>query len=145
MVITLLPKNVADIGYQFIHLGKTQICKKCPLSKVCVDVLKEGYTYKITNVRRKEHECMIDKQVMVVCDVEEANDIISVRQQKFLKNIIVNREPFKCKEILCKYHENCVSPIYEKQVKIKIINIIEDIQCPLEFELVLVEARKLNK
>jgi uncharacterized protein (UPF0179 family) len=144
MVITLLPKSVADVGYEFTHLGKTQICKKCSLLKVCVDALKEDYTYKITSVRKKEHECLIDNQVMVVCEVEETNDTISVTRQKFLENIIVNRDSLDCQEILCKYHENCMSPLYDNKTKVKVVSVIEDIQCPLKYELVLVEVKKLH-
>ena len=144
MVITLLPKSVAEVGYEFTHLGKTQICNRCSLLKVCVDALKEDYTYKVTNVRKKEHECLIDNQIMVICEVEEANDIISVKKQKFLENIIVNRDSIACQEILCKHYENCVSPIYEQQTKVKIVRVIEDIKCPLKYELVLVEVRKLQ-
>ncbi|NPD87943.1 MAG: hypothetical protein HGN29_04425 [Asgard group archaeon] len=144
MVITLVPKDVADIGYQFTHLGKTKICNQCSLLKVCVDALKENFSYTVTEVREKEHVCLIDDQIMIVCNVEETSDIISVRKQKFLKNIVLSRELLICNEILCKYYENCMSPVYSKQEKVKIINIIEDIKCPLKYDLVLVEAEKIS-
>ena len=144
MVITLLPRSVAKIGYHFTNLGKAKTCDSCSLLKVCVDALKENYTYQVTEIKGIEHTCLIDNQTMVVCKVEEANDIISVRKQKYLDNIILNRETLDCCEILCKYFENCMSPIYCDQEKIKILQIIEDIECPLKYELVLVEAKKIG-
>ena len=144
MVITLLPNSVAKIGYSFTNLGKTEICESCSLLKVCVDALKENYSYQVTEIKGIEHTCLIDNQTMVVCNVEEANDIISVKKQKFLDNIILNRETFDCNEILCKYYENCMSPIYCKKEKVKIIKVLENINCPLKYELVLVEAKKIT-
>ena len=144
MIVTLLPKDTAKIGYQFTHLGKVQICNQCSLLKVCVDVLKENFSYQVTEVRKKEHICLIDNQIMIVCNVEEASDIISVRKQKFLENIVLNRAVLMCNEILCQYYENCMSPVYIKQEKVKIVNIIKDIECPLKYDLVLVEAKKIS-
>lgn len=144
MVITLIPKDVASKGYQFTNLGKAQICNSCPLLKVCVDALKENYTYQVTETKKIEHTCLIDNQTMIVCNVEEANDLISVRKQKFLDNIILHREVLGCTELLCKYFENCMSPVYSKQEKVKIIEVIEDIICPLKYDLVLVEAKKIT-
>ncbi|MHA1952884.1 MAG: UPF0179 family protein [Candidatus Heimdallarchaeaceae archaeon] len=144
MVVTLLPRDTAKIGYQFTHLGKAQVCNQCSLLKVCVDVLKENFSYQVTEVRAKEHMCLIDNQVMLVCNVEEASDIISVRKQKFLENILLNRAVLVCNEILCQYYDNCISPVYIKQEKVKIVNIIKDIECPLKYDLVLVEAKKIS-
>jgi uncharacterized protein (UPF0179 family) len=144
MTITLVPKDVAKIGYQFTHLGKTKICNKCSLLKVCVDALKDNVSYVVKEFREKEHKCLIDDQIMVVCEVEETSDTISVRKQKYLKNIVLNRELLECNEVLCRYYDNCMSPVYSKQEKVKIINIIEEIKCPLKYDLILVEARKIS-
>jgi len=145
MVITLVGKNIAKIGYSFTHLGGTEICEKCPLLKVCVDPLEKSSTYKITNIREKEHICLIDNQTMVVCDVEETNDTITVENQKFLENIIIKRNSVKCKEILCEYYDNCIHPRYNKMEKVKIMKLIKDVNCPINLDLVLVEVKKIRK
>ena len=60
MVISLVPKDVAEEGYQFTHLGGTETCKECKLLPVCVNSLEIGNTYDVTQVREKEHNCLIN-------------------------------------------------------------------------------------
>ena len=143
MVITLLEKNIATVGYKFTHLGGTKVCKKWSLNKVCVDSLEKNITYFVTEVRQNEHSCLIDNQVMVVCEVEETSVIISVEDQKFLENIVLNRSPIKCNEILCENYEYCLNPGYLQETKIKILKTIKKIECPLNYNLVLAEVRKV--
>ena len=86
MVISLIPKDVARDGYQFTHLGGSETCKECKLLRVCVDSLEIGSTYEVTQIKEKEHNCRIDNSVMVVCELKELNDIISVKFQKYLED-----------------------------------------------------------
>ncbi len=145
MVITLLEKSIASVGYKFTHLGGTKICKKCPLNKVCVDSLEKNKSYIITEVRENEHTCLIENQVMVVCEVEETSSVITVEDQKFLENIILNRSPLECNEILCENYEYCLNPSYQQKTKIKILKTIKKIDCPLNYHLVLAEVKKVEK
>ena len=85
MVITLVEKEVAEVGYGFTNLGATKICENCQLKKVCVDVLEKYHAYRVVEVRKKEHICMIENQPMLVCLVEEDDYIISVEKQKYLE------------------------------------------------------------
>lgn len=145
MVITLLEKNIASVGYKFTHLGGIKVCEKCSLKKVCVDSLEKNRSYVITEVRQNEHLCLIDNQVMVVCEVEETSIIIAVENQKFLENIVLNRSPIKCNEILCENYEYCLNPGYLQETKIKVLETIKKIECPLNYNLVLAEVRKAEK
>ena len=145
MVISLMPKSVAKTGYQFTHLGGVNTCKSCQFLPVCVDSLEVNSSYEVTEVREKEHPCLIDNQPMVVCDVKEINDIITVHDQKFLDNVIISRNPVDCLERLCKNHEYCVSPKYEKTSKAKILKVIGKVTCPLNYSLVLVEVKKTSE
>ena len=143
MIITLLEKNVAKEGYRFTHMGSAKICETCPFYKVCVESLQEYNTYIVKTVRKKEHPCLIDNQTMLVCEVEEANLILTVKKQKFLADMLFTREPNNCKEILCENYDYCVSPAFDKPTKIKILKEKKEIKCPLNYDLVLVEAHKV--
>jgi uncharacterized protein (UPF0179 family) len=145
MVITLVGKNIAKIGYSFTHLGGTEICTECPLFKACVDPLEKNTTYKIIEIREKEHTCLIDNQIMVICDVKETNDTVTVENQKYLENMIIQRSSIKCDEILCEYYDNCIHPRYNKITRVKIQKLIKKINCPISLDLILVEARKAEK
>ena len=145
MVITLVEKEVAELNYSFIHVGASKICNNCPLKKVCVGVLKENHSYKVVEVRRKEHTCLIENQQMLVCVVEEADYTISVENQKYLEIMILKRNSLNCKEILCENYDYCMPPLFDGTSKIKVQNIIRKLNCPLDFDLILVDARKVDK
>ncbi len=143
MVISLVSKDVSEVDYKFTHMGSVEICNKCPLKKVCVDSLKENNNYIITNVKRKEHSCLIDGRKMVVCEVKEIKPRVSVRKQKHLEGMTIKRKPLECNEILCEHYSvHCCLVGFDKEMKIKIIKELEEIQCPLKYDLVLVEAEK---
>ncbi len=143
MVISLIPKNVANKGYQFTHLGGTETCQKCKFLTVCVNSLEVNFTYEVTQIREKEHPCLIDNSMMVVCEVKEINDMLSVKHQKYLDDVILTREPIECVEILCENYDFCVSSKYNKPTKIKILKNLGKIDCPLSYQLVLVEGKKI--
>lgn len=145
MTFTLVPKSVAKVGYQFTHLGGVETCKKCQFLPVCVNSLNVNSSYEIVEIREKEHPCLLEEQPMVVCEVKEINDMISVKDQKYLDNVIVTREPIECLEILCDNHEYCVLSKYEKLSKIKIQKVIRKLHCPLNYNLVLVEVKKMSE
>ncbi len=145
MVITLVEKEVAKLNYSFIHVGVSKICNNCPLKKVCVDVLKENHSYKVVEVRKKEHTCLIENQPMLVCVVEEADYTISVENQKYLENMILTRNSLNCKEILCENYDYCMPPLFDRTSKIKVQNILRKLNCPLDFDLILIDARKVDK
>ena len=142
MVLTLLGKDIVSVGYKFTHMGEAAVCEKCKLKKVCVDSLELNKTYIVTEVRDNEHTCLIEDQTLLVCNVEETSSIISVRNQKFLDNIVLNRVPIECDEILCPNYEYCVHPAFMKEERIKIKAKLNKIDCPLKYDLFLVEAVK---
>jgi len=145
MVITLVEKEVAELNYTFIHVGASKICGNCPLKKVCVDVLKKNHSYKVVEVMQKEHTCLIENQPMLVCVVEEADYVISVENQKYLENIILKRNSLNCKEVLCENYDYCMLPLFDKTSKIKVQSILRKLNCPLDFDLILVDARKVDE
>jgi uncharacterized protein (UPF0179 family) len=145
MIITLVEKEVAELNYTFTHVGASKICDNCSLKKVCVDVLKENHSYSVVEVRQKEHICLIENQPMLVCVVEEADYIISVENQKYLENMVLKRNSLNCKEILCENYDYCMSPLFDKTSKIKVQGILRKLNCPLNFDLILVNTRKVDK
>jgi uncharacterized protein (UPF0179 family) len=145
MPLSFVPKDVAKVGYKFSHQGGTPTCKQCRYIQVCIEQLEEGSSYEIVEVRDKEHPCLIDNGVMVVCEVKKTFDTLAVENQKYLEDLISTRKPIECNEILCDNYDYCVSIKYDQISKIKIIKKTKDINCPLGYNLVLVEAHKMNE
>ncbi|TFG10748.1 hypothetical protein EU534_00615 [Candidatus Heimdallarchaeota archaeon] len=145
MVISLVPKAVAKEGYQFTHLGGTETCKSCKFISVCVNSLEIGSTYEIIKVREKEHSCLIDDGLMVVCDLKEMNDLLTVKFQKFLDDVVITRKPIDCIEDLCENYDYCVSEKYALISKVKVLKNKGKIHCPLKYDLVLIEGKKITQ
>lgn len=143
MLISFVPKAVATIGYQFTHQGATKICEKCQFIQVCINQLEIGSSYEVVEIKNKEHPCLIDDSIMVVCKVRKINDLLSVQNQKYLENLVLTRKPIDCPEILCDNYDYCVSTKYKQSSKVKIIRKKKNINCPLGYDLVLVEAEKI--
>ncbi|MHA1218445.1 MAG: UPF0179 family protein [Candidatus Heimdallarchaeaceae archaeon] len=145
MLISFVPKDVAKLGYCFIHQGETQTCKNCQFIQVCIEQLEIGSSYEVVDIRGKEHPCLIDNGIMIVCEVQKISDVIAIEKQKYLNNLITTRKPINCSEILCENYDFCVPIKYTESSKIKIIKSMKDINCPLGYNLVLVEASKVNE
>ncbi len=145
MVISLVPKIVAQKGYQFTHLGGTETCQKCNFLSVCVNSLENGSSYEVTQVRAKEHPCLIDESIMVVCELKQINDKLSVKHQKYLDEVIITREPIDCIEVFCENYDYCVLEKYNSTTKVKVLKVLENVKCPLNYKLVLVEGKKITK
>ncbi|MHA1685039.1 MAG: UPF0179 family protein [Candidatus Heimdallarchaeaceae archaeon] len=144
MVITLIDKHVAQVGYRFIHLGEREICNQCPLKKVCVEPLEVYHTYEIIEIKKKEHTCLIDDTIMRVVDVKEVPQLLSVEKKKYLENLIITRPAINCSEELCVNYDYCMNPLFKKEAKVKIVKVLEEVECPLGYKLVLVEGYKVS-
>ncbi|MHA1303699.1 MAG: UPF0179 family protein [Candidatus Heimdallarchaeaceae archaeon] len=144
MIITLIPKDVARTGYQFTHLGGVQECEQCKLQSVCVNSLEKTKNYRVKKVRKKEHRCPIDDTKMVVCEVEEINKRIAVKDNKVMEGVILTREPIECEEILCEYYEKCVLEDFQESTRIKVVLKLKKIDCPIGLDLIEVEIEKVE-
>jgi len=144
MVITLIPKSVAKVNYRFTHFGGVEICEKCPLKNVCIDSLKINKIYEIKSIRKKEHNCLIDNSKMIVCDVTNCNPIITIPDERVMEGVIITRSVSNCNEILCENYQKCLPYGFDKITKVKVLRIIRQVECPLNYALKEIEAEKIE-
>ncbi|MHA1114888.1 MAG: UPF0179 family protein [Candidatus Heimdallarchaeum aukensis] len=145
MKITLIPKNVANLGYVFSHVGELPECAQCKLRSVCIDALVKGKNYKVVEIKKKEHVCLIDETKMVVCKVEEINPVIIIKKEKNLpvmEGLTLTIEPIECDEIFCENYEKCIRDLEQGFRKVKIKKEFKKVDCPLGYDLVEVEVEK---
>lgn len=145
MVITLVDKSVAYVGYRFVHLGQSSSCEHCPLRKVCVESLEKYHNYEIVAVMTKEHKCIIDESTMRVVDVKEVPITLTVEKKKYLEDMIITRPAIQCNEQLCTNYDYCMNPLFASESKVKVIKVLNEVDCPLGYNLVLVEGYKADK
>lgn len=130
-LITLIGKDLAKNGVEFVYVGQTQTCKKCRLKTVCSN-LREGRTYHIVKVREKEHKCALHEGGVMVVEVEQLPAEVNIRKEE-AEGTVVAYQPIKCNNSLCNEYTACVSGIKEKEYKI--IRTMDDVECPIGYTL----------
>lgn len=94
-MITLVGKNLAHKGLEFIHYDASAQCGSCRFKSTCIDSLEKGRMYRITDVKGTEHPCPIHEGGKVrVVEVERADINALIDSKKaFEGSVIVFKTP----------------------------------------------------
>ncbi len=83
-MITLIGKNLAKKGSEFMFYGPAKECESCRFNSSCIDSLEKGHKYKIIEVRDVEQKCPLHYDGIVnVVVVEEAESVIYTNSKVF--------------------------------------------------------------
>ena len=136
-LVTLIGEKLAKNEAEFIYIGPNNECRNCKLKTVCFN-LKIGRRYKITNIRDKRHNCNIHEGTVAVVEVQEIPIFTAIEKniKEGTKTKIINRD---CKSIGCRYYEFCNIPL-NKDKTFLVKKVIEDIDCPIGYDLQKVEV-----
>jgi len=127
-IVTLIGKEQATKGAEFIYIGPLVDCKNCKLRNVCFN-LKPGRRYKIKEVRDKKHTCDIFEEGVVVVEVEE-QPVIATISTKHIQGSTVSLEPISCHRIGCPHHQFCTSSALKKGASFTVTKVLEPrIEC----------------
>ncbi|KYK30989.1 MAG: hypothetical protein AYK22_08370 [Thermoplasmatales archaeon SG8-52-3] len=131
-LVTLIGEKLAKEESEFIYLGPNNECRNCKLKTVCFN-LKIGRKYKITSIRDKRHNCSIHEGTVVVVEVSELPIITTIEKNisEGAKTKIENKE---CESIGCENYELCSVPLNKDKTFI-VVKIVENIECPIGYEL----------
>lgn len=107
-MITLIGKQLAKEGQEFIFLGPCEECDNCRFKSSCTGNLEENRKYVITEVRDNEQKCPIHGEGLVVpVEVDRASiDILTTSKNIFEGSTFTFNAP-DCDEEDCEYHELC--------------------------------------
>jgi len=139
-LVTLIGEKLAIEGIEFEYIGPNNDCRNCKLKTVCFN-LKPGRRYKITNIRDKKHSCNVHEGAAAVVEVEELPIITSI-DKKYKKGEETKIIKIDCKSIGCDNYEICRINV-QKDKKYAIVNLIKDIDCPLDYNLNKAELKEL--
>jgi len=129
--VTLIGKNLAKEGNEFVYVGITKKCRNCKLKTVCSN-LKVGRSYRIIKVREKEHACSLHEEGVVAIEIEKLPFAAAVKKEQTEGTAISFHEE-KCDKISCKNYSLCHPGVNEKEYQI--IEVLEDVKCPLGYKL----------
>ena len=141
MIITLVGLRQAKKGFIFLHEGPLEECKNCELYRVCMENLEPRRLYVVTCSREKTFPCLVHAEGVKVVEVEKA-EIGAVIYKKFaFKNGIITFQSQECEETSCSNYQKCVPCGIETGDKCTILEVGEEIMCPLGKHLVYAVLR----
>ena len=138
-MITLIGEKLAFEDIEFTYLGSINECKNCKLKTVCFN-LKPGRNYKISKIRDKKHNCNVHDGNAVIVEVSEQPFIAAISKDLPMDTKL-KVEITECKSIGCDFYDICNNKALQNGKTYAIKKTIEKIECPLEYELFMVELK----
>lgn len=108
-MITLIGKDLAKEGNEFIFYGSVEECESCRFKSSCINALEEGRKYKIIEVRDVEQKCPLHNNEKVNVVVVESAESIIFTNSKVFEGSTVTFESISCDNEDCDFREFCFS------------------------------------
>jgi len=123
-------------GDRFVAVGTLPLCEGCMLKERCEEY-KRGWIYEVKGkVGLVEHDCKVHGKV-VMGEVEEVGIPLILPKRLAIEGATVEYTPSKCTNKKCPHWRDCTAP-WGERVKVKVREVLEEVQCPLGLPLVRV-------
>ena len=117
-MITLIGKELAKEGVSFVFYEPAEECLNCRFKASCVDSLKKGHRYTITEVRDVEQKCPVHENDKVqVVSVENAEFAILTDSKGVFEGSTFDFKREGCSNKDCDYREMCFPEGISKEEK----------------------------
>jgi len=103
--VTLIGKELAKNGLEFIYEGTISDCNACKLNKACNN-LKKGRRYRIVGVRPAEHSCVVHLNGTRAVEVVESPIPALISADMAIKNTKIQFE-CPCTREQCQNYPFC--------------------------------------
>ena len=138
-IVTLVGRNMAKVGLEFIYSGPVPQCKECRIKTVCFN-LRQGKRYRIISLRDKAHDCVINEDKAQIVEVEEIPSIMVLPKRLAIEGSTITFEQTFCREPGCKHYHDCRPYSMTDGTKIKVIKLKRKVTCAKGKDMVLVEV-----
>ncbi|MCL2712481.1 MAG: UPF0179 family protein [Methanomassiliicoccaceae archaeon] len=128
VLITLIGETQARIGNRFYFVGPLTECRECRLRGVCFN-LEPGSLYEVVALRDAVHECPIHEGSVRVVEVERKPIPAAVLQKHAIDGSTITFESMKCNNLGCENRNYCVPMSIKDGTKLKITDVIGDLEC----------------
>lgn len=139
-IITLISYLTAREGFKFVFTGPSTECLKCRFNYVCNGKLKVGQIYEVVKVHNIRNRCAVNEYVTTV-EVREAAVDIAVSRKLAIEGMLLNYSKMSCEYVKCGNHARCVPELIVRPVKVKILQVLNNVNCPKKLELSNVQVK----
>lgn len=143
-IITLVGLKQARRDFMFLNERHLKECENCDLFKVCIEKLEEGRIYKVVDVREKIFPCSIHEEGVQIVEVVEPNIQTNIEDRLAFPCGIITFSPQLCDKISCSNYGKCVPKGLEAGDRCKVIEVREQVECPLNLRLVLAVLQRVK-
>lgn len=140
-IVTLVAKNAAYIGYKFIFRDHAK-CRQCNHFNVCCK-LEAGRIYEVIKIIKSNSKlsCLVTDEEMQPVEVRLGIIRTCIRAgAPFDTDVIVHWHRIDCENLGCRYRKLCFPMGLEDGDKIRIKDIHGKIGCPLNINLLEIDA-----
>jgi len=138
VLITLIGETQARIGNRFYFVGPLTECKECRLRGVCFN-LEPGSLYEVVALRDTLHDCPMHEGSVRVVEVEKKPTLASVLRKYAIDGNTITFESRRCDNLGCENRMYCIPMCIKDGTKLRITDVLGDIECPIGENLVLVK------
>lgn len=133
--VTLLGERQAVVGQEFVYRGPQPECGPCKVKSVCLNQ-DPGRRYRVTRVRDVSHPCLLNEERARAVEVEVAPPSCSVSVRAGVEGALISYEGVVCANGRCPNFRTCHPIGLERGMRLKVLEIGPELDCPLGYELV---------
>ena len=134
----LLPESLAQEGLEFVFIGSSSACEKCPLNKYCVKKLSHGRRYKVVQVIEpkselmRAHRCPLTNEPIKSVILEAKRFEVNLPNDRAIPKMVFRFNLSGCTNYLCPQRPYCNYEGIPKEAKVEVVEVLEDvkIKCP---------------
>ncbi|MCQ2971160.1 hypothetical protein SAMN05216439_1017 [Methanobrevibacter gottschalkii] len=121
-MITLIGKDLAKEGQEFVFLGPADECENCRFKSSCVGNLELNRKYVVVNVKENEQKCPIHSGGLVIpVEIDRAQiDVLTASKNIFEGSTFTFNAP-DCDEV-CEFHDLCFPEGLQEDDKCLVLN-----------------------
>jgi hypothetical protein len=138
VLITLIGEAQARIGNRFYFMGPLTECRECRLRGVCFN-LEPGALYEVIRLRDTTHECPVHEGSVRVVEVERKSINAAVTRKYAIDGSVITFEARQCDNVGCDNRTYCIPISIKDGTKMRVTEIIGDMECPKGENLTLVK------
>ena len=106
-MITLIGKDLAKEGNEFIFYGPAEECNDCRFKSSCVGNLERGRKYKIVGIKDNEQKCPLHAENTVIpVEVERSEITLLTESKSIFEGSTFTYNAPECDEY-CDFHDLC--------------------------------------
>ncbi len=137
--VTLVGERQATVGHEFVYRGPQPECRECKVKAACLNQ-ELGMRYRIAAVRDVTHPCLLNEERARVVEAELAPPGCSVSVRAAVEGAVLAYEGLVCANAACPNYRTCHPTGIEPGMRLKILEIGHELDCPLGYEIVPVRV-----